>query len=497
MAHACTHCGHSILDATPVPPSPCPEFIQSGIPSSDFQTEAIRDAISSAAASALAIEAEIERTKLYLSDLSARHAALKSFAHQHRSIISPFRQLPIEILGEIFVALAPTTFSGPLRSDPKWLLTRVCRRWRDAAVGTPKLWARIHLSYGSPAFTSAACFELLLTQQLRWSGQHPLDLRWTETSQFPPDLRQFVLKLLFSAAHRWERADLTVLSEDLRMWSGVEDMSFPRLRTLKLETETYEEFAESLFVRCPALEQLEFPAALFPALARIPWHRLRKCTLHHFNANGLSEVIRRATNLLELQVDGTARDPDTLGPTSMVVSQTLTSFSMTSVFWRAQPQNMLDSFSAPSLERLTLWDSTPGDALCGFLLRSQCPLKYLTLYGLEIPMDFILDILACVPTLEHLCISDEILDITESDMESLAYDPESTTCGLLPNLESLSLSGVFLCPEFYLNDMLRSRCGKLRSVKLYPSFGSTLNLLSQETLVDGIKLSWIQELTPW
>ncbi|KAG1814006.1 uncharacterized protein BJ212DRAFT_388415 [Suillus subaureus] len=62
------------------------------------------------------------------------------------SFSSPIWRLPTEILSEIFLYCLP--------EDEHWvyssklaplLLTRICRRWRDVAVGLPRLWCRLQL----------------------------------------------------------------------------------------------------------------------------------------------------------------------------------------------------------------------------------------------------------------------------------------------------------------------------------------------------------------
>ncbi|KAG2738844.1 hypothetical protein P692DRAFT_20757495, partial [Suillus brevipes Sb2] len=54
---------------------------------------------------------------------------------------SPVHRLPTEILSEIFLLCFPQDQPGlaPL------LLSTVCRRWREVAVGFPKLWCMLQL----------------------------------------------------------------------------------------------------------------------------------------------------------------------------------------------------------------------------------------------------------------------------------------------------------------------------------------------------------------
>ncbi|KAG1886170.1 hypothetical protein F4604DRAFT_1917876 [Suillus subluteus] len=96
---------------------------------------------------------------------------------------SPICRLPTEILSEIFLYCLP--------EDEHWvyasrlaplLLTRICRQWREVAVGLPRLWCRLQLElcpnpwqdrafgYDSWLKRSAACpLSLRLTCRTDWS----------------------------------------------------------------------------------------------------------------------------------------------------------------------------------------------------------------------------------------------------------------------------------------------------------------------------------------
>ncbi|KAG2090575.1 hypothetical protein BD769DRAFT_413506 [Suillus cothurnatus] len=62
------------------------------------------------------------------------------------SFSSPICRLPSEILSEIFLYCLPKdkhlTYTS--RQAPM-LLTRICRQWREVAVGLPMLWCRLRL----------------------------------------------------------------------------------------------------------------------------------------------------------------------------------------------------------------------------------------------------------------------------------------------------------------------------------------------------------------
>ncbi|EDR15536.1 uncharacterized protein LACBIDRAFT_321444 [Laccaria bicolor S238N-H82] len=92
------------------------------------------------------LDAEIEQLNSTLCILRDRHCILSEEIESHRALISPFRQLPLVMLGEIFSHCLPTHHNAvlSLREAPL-LLGRVCSTWRSITLSTPQLWASLHM----------------------------------------------------------------------------------------------------------------------------------------------------------------------------------------------------------------------------------------------------------------------------------------------------------------------------------------------------------------
>lgn len=60
-------------------------------------------------------------------------------------LLTPLRRYPLEILSEIFVTVCDAAGIDN-KAGPVVDLCRVCRSWRNAAIGTPQLWSRLKLS---------------------------------------------------------------------------------------------------------------------------------------------------------------------------------------------------------------------------------------------------------------------------------------------------------------------------------------------------------------
>ncbi|KAF7346014.1 F-box domain-containing protein [Mycena sanguinolenta] len=143
MPLVCQNCGHSTSwDTAPVPdaadPIPAPD---------DF-------AIAATHRAALAeIQAEIMRFKTYSANyISALERKQAEVQGKLTAIVYPVLFLPPEITSRIFVECLPEQHGGAASALPGCapvLLMRVCRRWKDIALSTPRLWSSMCIGSSS------------------------------------------------------------------------------------------------------------------------------------------------------------------------------------------------------------------------------------------------------------------------------------------------------------------------------------------------------------
>ncbi|ESK87754.1 hypothetical protein Moror_11291 [Moniliophthora roreri MCA 2997] len=88
---------------------------------------------------------EVAQLQASLARAIARRDALQSHIEAHRALLSPFRNLPIDVVAEIFTHCLLEPFSVRSTSEAPLLLTLVCKSWRQIALTTPRLWCSIHL----------------------------------------------------------------------------------------------------------------------------------------------------------------------------------------------------------------------------------------------------------------------------------------------------------------------------------------------------------------
>ncbi|KAJ7685793.1 hypothetical protein DFH06DRAFT_970642 [Mycena polygramma] len=148
----CSSCKHPLLppDALPTPAQTAHllNLLRSSSIPQDPSGYAL--AISASTAALAQYDSEIERVQETLQQLRADREKLQEFLDRCRSLPSPVRRLPPEILHEIFAFLSgPSTgWTDSLADVAKSDLLRisaVCASWRNLVLGSPRLWSEIAL----------------------------------------------------------------------------------------------------------------------------------------------------------------------------------------------------------------------------------------------------------------------------------------------------------------------------------------------------------------
>jgi hypothetical protein len=143
---------------------------------------------------------------------------------------SPFQDLHVDILSEIFILSIPSPdhpkdISPPSRSSAPSNVLHVCRSWRECALATPPLWSQIHFSDS----TSQEKLEVLHDYwkfALDRSRGAPLDvclnLEPLKDGLLPStytkpdsDLRALIERTLVTERHRWRSVHLCLPAEFL------------------------------------------------------------------------------------------------------------------------------------------------------------------------------------------------------------------------------------------------------------------------------------------
>ncbi|KAJ7189074.1 hypothetical protein C8R46DRAFT_935293 [Mycena filopes] len=231
----------------------------------------------------------------------SERATLSWYNDGCRSVSSPVRRLPTELLAEIFDMCAPsyegvisgtTTKTQELeRVAKKYLLqlSQVCSHWHRVAMGTPNLWSFIVLdtdAWSQFGHSSQTPFDLL-TSSLQRGGECPLTLRIVFGHRDRNE--RSVLKLLSEHSRRWRRVSMWIDPRSLRFLDRAKG-NLGRLTFLQLECSSQRigrESASDIFQIAPLLTNV----ALFDWHGEtpiLPWHQLSSGS---FNAEGLKEIL--------------------------------------------------------------------------------------------------------------------------------------------------------------------------------------------------------------
>ncbi|KAF8218286.1 hypothetical protein K438DRAFT_1557093, partial [Mycena galopus ATCC 62051] len=110
----------------------------------DSEFTFIRSIVSDADACLARLDDEISKIEGKLQQLKEERALLSGYQACNRSIISPLRRIPPEVLAEIFSCTLPSVTES-LRTKEymacsPWVLSHISARWRAISLSTPSLW---------------------------------------------------------------------------------------------------------------------------------------------------------------------------------------------------------------------------------------------------------------------------------------------------------------------------------------------------------------------
>ncbi|KAF6741092.1 hypothetical protein DFP72DRAFT_315640 [Ephemerocybe angulata] len=112
---------------------------------SDLVNSNVAPTLAEAALARRVLEGLIEEASVYRARLEASELEVLRL----RSVLSPARRLPVEIIGEILLLVTPLVLCS--RGRAKLLdLTAVCRHWRQAALLTHRLWGGLSIDATAP-----------------------------------------------------------------------------------------------------------------------------------------------------------------------------------------------------------------------------------------------------------------------------------------------------------------------------------------------------------
>ncbi|KAJ7067418.1 hypothetical protein C8F01DRAFT_667429 [Mycena amicta] len=212
-----------------LPPSPCPDLVQSNSPPTDAQASVIHQAIQNTESRISSLDSHITELKKTLEQCQLRREELVAFARLHRGAVSSLRRVPSEILGEIFKHVVQRNISVDM--EALCGLGAVCGHWRTVTLNNPLLWHNIDLD-DFHAQRNASLESRRITTQIQRSREAPLTVTIGAALSFDPRTLPLYDLLLTSSA-RWQRAALTLKPQHFAHISQ-SGAAFSSLSTLRL-----------------------------------------------------------------------------------------------------------------------------------------------------------------------------------------------------------------------------------------------------------------------
>lgn len=334
----------------------------------------------------------------------------------HKRLISPLWRLPTEVLSQIFYHCLPQIPVNELQLPSKLtapvLLTRICRLWREVAVGMPNLWCMLFVEVNDRDWQPAAfCYD----SWLKRARGRPLSLRlalradghWTKIQCL---LRPYVNQISslcvdFCYLDRNEPepnmfANFPALEEifvhvyhDIFDGEGVLPASISR--SFSQLPPTLESFAVS---------GLLFGFRDFSSCNSI-WARLTTIEIEIWQPDGVLHLLQLAPNLSSLTIIIIFDDDQALEPFTHTKLQTLHITCEWCINTDAGPQlcDLFNALSLPTLRALAVRNipEWPHEEFKAFLARSECPLESLVVSD-DVVTDEQAEYVALVPSLRFV-----------------------------------------------------------------------------------------------
>lgn len=272
--------------------------------------------------------------------------------NSHKRLKLALWRLPTEILSYIFVYCLPEDrYLSPASRRAPILLTRICRRWREVAVGMPSLWCRLRVAVEHSDWQKQAfCYDVWLKRTLG----HPLSLALRCYNNWTPLVRS----LLHPYIHQ--------------------------ISSLKIDFEQVEQ-PECVFKDFSALQELIIPNHItFKLLCSFAplWAHLTKVELLVDKPDAFLHLLRLCPNLSSLKNYANFFQKKSLRPFTHPKLQSLRLYGDP---WSSREplRGMFDALSLPNLCVLHVWNTStwPHEEFKTFLIRSACPLESLVFGG--------------------------------------------------------------------------------------------------------------------
>ncbi|KAF8191613.1 hypothetical protein K438DRAFT_1935407 [Mycena galopus ATCC 62051] len=443
---------------------------------------------------------EISRLQNILADFQLQRARLQWYQEYCRSVISPIRKLPPEVLGIIFLASV-----GP---EPNVIpvVSQVCRHWRDLVEGTPRLWSNI--SIGRTRFRFNQRYMNLASLFLDRSMNQPLSI----SIRKGVDTR--LVALLRQHAHRW--GTLRLSSTDMGFYNslGLDAplLMLEALEILEIATEPKPEPMDDpikIFQNAPKLKSVVLQSPL--EFWDLPWAQLTRLQYDVPSVAQALQTLRLCPHLEECAFDKlnqAVEDPDRIAPIRPLHNLRFLRLAVDTISHTQSAEVIMTTFfsalRAPALVALEVIGQWSPTDFMSFVTRNQCQLAYLSLGPGYMKDGKIIDLLQALPSVKTLLLDADIgtsrqlqnRAITDKLLDRLIFYPDSDC--VLPSLTHLFLKTNVNFTDRVLLDVIESRwiswVTELYGVRLARLAHVDLELCGKKERLDPMSVTELRDL---
>ncbi|KAK0207845.1 hypothetical protein DFS33DRAFT_1484318 [Desarmillaria ectypa] len=298
-----------------------------------------------------------------IASLISQRDILRQRVARYKSVLSPIRRLPRDIMIDIFSqSIHPSASSLDVRQG-LWPLCHVSSSWRDILLSTPYLWSTIILA---PPYTFRHSKAVLAEHLLR-SQSHPLRVTITQ-ERVVTNVVTKLCDMVLQTSYRWLSASLhfdSIYPRRLNsMWGCLPLLEDVHLTVFYNDTGT-QSVDHDAFSIAPSLRRVDLPFAIH--LTPLNGSRLTHlcCTI-----GSLEDIqyIFRAPSLIECKL--VLRDATKVYDSPLLCNDTI------QALW-VNDMNILNILTLPALTKLIIRSVGGEDtvrSLVDFLGRSSCTL---------------------------------------------------------------------------------------------------------------------------
>lgn len=341
----------------------------------------------------------------------------------YKRILSPVRYVPSDILCHLFLYLQDPTepndiFPTSLDStDGPWVLSRVCKRWKDLTLSYPRLWSAIALNGDDLKMDEGRLRRpvkvMMLAVQLHRSASHSLTVSINTFDEIPAN--HPLLQMLLPSASRWEFLDVFAPSQSLHHLSPMYS-DLPVLKTLSVSSKTRLTHFPASFIfeiaPAPRLHTLDGPIDIISA-CKIPFAQIQIYTDDGTFAYPVAylSALRAMSDLKKasFSISTSSASTDEFIDNSILEHTTLVLLQVQGKNWESMDSKfspLLKRLKLPALQSLHLLGLGHDDVdpLLSFFQRSACceTLRTITLKSLSLDDEDCLRILEALPRLKYL-----------------------------------------------------------------------------------------------